>query len=242
MLIPVEVLFSDGIVLWRAWVLWNRRFILFVPPLIFILSTLVISVASATFAYEGFTTKSVRKTDTSYALKWSIWCLTTSTNFWATALIFIRAWQHRRFLRSQFGKESSTSKAESTLAFLVESGALYLCIWLTFIIVAAVGSPVVLLFRTIIIQLTGIYPTAIFVVVTMRMSAADILGLETHHHSSIMIFARPSPTAQPSILAMTAGSPSDSDSFVESREDGSTKTPESSDPEKGGKIVRAGYD
>ncbi|KAI0252409.1 hypothetical protein BJV78DRAFT_354093 [Lactifluus subvellereus] len=40
----------------------------------------------------------------------------------------------------------------------------------------------------------GIYPTAVFVVVTMRMSAADILshpGRDTHHHSSTMIFTPP---------------------------------------------------
>ena len=40
MLIPVKYFLSDGIVLWRAWVLWNRRFILFVPPVIFLLCTL----------------------------------------------------------------------------------------------------------------------------------------------------------------------------------------------------------
>jgi hypothetical protein len=80
--------------------------------------------------------------------------------------------QHRRVLRSQFGKETATSKAESVLAFLVESGAFYLCIWVhfdrllyltsglilsprqvTFIAVAAAGSPVVLYFRLCIVQI-----------------------------------------------------------------------------------------
>ncbi|KAI0252408.1 hypothetical protein BJV78DRAFT_1360933 [Lactifluus subvellereus] len=235
----VNYILSDCIVLWRAWVLWNRRFILFIPPLIFILCTLVISVASAAFAYEGFKTKSVRKTDISYTLRWYVWGLTISTNVWATFLIFIRAWEHRRFLRSQFGKENATSKAESVLAFLVESGALYLCIWLTFITVAVVASPATLLFRISIVQLVGIYPTAVFVVVTMRMSAADILsrpGCDTRHHPSAMIFAPSSPTAQPSILAMTAGSSSDSGSFLEPRENKPTRILASSDPERERKI------
>ncbi|KAI0252419.1 hypothetical protein BJV78DRAFT_1202907, partial [Lactifluus subvellereus] len=88
----VNYFFSDGIVLWRAWVLWNRRFTLFIPPLIFLLCTLVTSIASAAFAYEGFTTKSVRKMNISYALKWCIWGFSICTNFWSTCLIFIRVW------------------------------------------------------------------------------------------------------------------------------------------------------
>ena len=132
---------------------------------------------------------------------------------------------------------------------------------LTFITVAAAGSPVVLYFRNSIVQLVvrslssdfcqtkvnschqGIYPTAIFVIVAMRLSAADILshpGTETHHYPSTIVFPRTSPIAQHSILAMTAGSSSDGDSFVESREDRSTRILESSDPEKVGKIVHAG--
>ncbi|KAI0252406.1 hypothetical protein BJV78DRAFT_353779 [Lactifluus subvellereus] len=223
----VNFILSDCIILWRAWVLWDRRFILFTPPFIFMLCTLVISVASAIFTYEGYKTKSVRKTDISNILRWCICGLTISTNLWATCLLFIRAWQHRRLLRSQFGKENATSKAESALVFLIESGALYLCIWLTFITVAAVASPAVLLFRISIVQLVGIYPTAVFVVVTMRMSAADILshlGRDTHHHPSTMIFTPPSPTVQPPILVMTVGSSSDSGSLVGSREDISTNT------------------
>ncbi|KAI0252424.1 hypothetical protein BJV78DRAFT_355488 [Lactifluus subvellereus] len=215
----VNYFLSDSIVLWRAWVLWNR---------------------SAAFAYEGMTTKSVRKMTMSYTLKWCIWGFTISTNLWSTCLIFIRAWQHRRFLRSQFSNGNGPSKAESALAFLVESGAFYFCIWLTFVLVAVLNSPVVLFYRTIIVELVGIYPTAIFVVVTMRMSAADILsypGLDTHCHPSNMVFARPPPTAQHSILVTATGSSSDRDSLVGSREDKSSRTLASSDPEKGGKIV-----
>ena len=40
--------------------------------------------------------------------------------------------QHRRFLRSQFGNENGSSRAESALALLVESGAFYFCIWVHF--------------------------------------------------------------------------------------------------------------
>jgi hypothetical protein len=124
-------------------------------------------------------------------------------------------------------------------------------------IVAALDSPAVLFFRAIIIQLVvrflslralsdevnychqGIYPTAIFVVVTMRMSAADILshpGPEIRRQPSAMVFARPPPTAQRSILVTATGSSSDSDSFHESREDTSTTTLAWSNSEKRGQL------
>jgi len=235
MLILVKFFLSDGIVLWRAWVLWDRRSILFLPPLIFLFSTLVFSVVGLGFAYEGFTRNLVYDKHMSYTLKWVLWGFTISTNLWATCLIFVRAWQHRRSLHCQFSNESATSKAESALAFMVESGALYLCIWLTFVILAALTSPAVLLFRTTIVQIVGIYPTAIFTVVTMRMSAADFLihsGHQTCHHPQIVIFAPPPSNAQLPTLALTAGNTSESDSFIESCEDMFTRTLASSDPEK----------
>ncbi|KAI0252402.1 hypothetical protein BJV78DRAFT_353456 [Lactifluus subvellereus] len=198
----VNYILSDCIVLWRAWVLWNRRFILFIPPLIFILCTLAISVASAVFAYEGSKTNSVRKTHISYTLR----CMG------AQALPAISIRQGECYKQSR-----------ERPRFLV----------------AAVASPVVLFFRLSLVQIVGIYPTAIFVVVTMRMSATDILshpGRDPRHQPP-MIFAPSSPTAQPSILAMTAGSSSDRGPH----ENRPTRILASSDPEKGGKIVRSGY-
>jgi hypothetical protein len=78
----------------------------------------------------------------------------------------------------------------------------------------------------------------------MKMSAADILshpGRETLHHPPDMIFAPPLPTAEPSILAMSAKSSSDSGFFLESPENRPTRILASSDAEKGGKIVQTGY-
>ena len=60
------------------------------------------------------------------------------------------------------------------------------------------------------------------------------LGPETHHRPSTMVFTPQPPTAQPSILVMTVGRSSDSNSFVEPCEDGSNGKLASSNPEKGG--------
>ena len=166
------------------------------------------------------------------------------------------------------------------LVFLVESGALYFCIWvhfnrllyLTSIVILPPAADVchgcgielvrgaflpynhrstrrkILSLRVLSDEVNschqGIYPTTIFVVVTLRMSAADILshpGLDTRLRPSTLVFAPPPPTVQHSILVTATASSSDKDSFVGSREDKSSSTPASSDPEKGGKIVHGGY-
>ncbi|KAH9969506.1 hypothetical protein BC827DRAFT_3813 [Russula dissimulans] len=151
----VKYVLSDVIVLWRAWVLWNRRVLLFIPPMISLICTIGTTIASAIYFFESFTITGIDDSKRILAiyLEWTIWFLTFGTNLWATVLIFIRAWyvtfdrtvtwlacygessrQHRRFLRSLSVKQTLKGKAEKALAFLIESGALYLFIWLLYIL------------------------------------------------------------------------------------------------------------
>ncbi|KAH9959422.1 hypothetical protein BC827DRAFT_502912 [Russula dissimulans] len=197
----INYILSDGIVLWRAWVLWDRRLLLFIPPLISLLCTLAINVTSAIYLYESikvaetnstevkFGLKSSFEFDLSMRLEWSTWCLTFGTNLWATSLIFVRAWQHRRFLKLLSGKETLTRNAEKALAFLIESGAFYLFIWLVYIPTSITLDPYgTSLFHTAISQIVGMYPTIIVIVVAMRLSTADILSRPGAEPNSPMVF------------------------------------------------------
>ncbi|KAI9510611.1 hypothetical protein F5148DRAFT_557059 [Russula earlei] len=87
----INYVLSDAIVLWRAWVLWNRRLPLFIPPLISLVCTFGVSIASATYFIEGFSKNSEHEERLSRYLGWSIWGSTIGTNIWATGLMFIRA-------------------------------------------------------------------------------------------------------------------------------------------------------
>jgi len=102
----INYILSDGIVLWRAWVLWDRRLLLFIPPLISLVCTIATTVTSAVYSsyYEveveaffragsGFNVQPlIKDQNLSMYLEWSTWFLTFGTNLWATGLIFIRAW------------------------------------------------------------------------------------------------------------------------------------------------------
>ncbi|KAI0300366.1 hypothetical protein BC826DRAFT_992902 [Russula brevipes] len=234
----VNYVLSDAVVVWRAWTLWNRRLWLFVPPLISLVCTLITSVVGATYYYKSSLGRSKHDRVLSHYFGWTIWTLTVGTNLWATSLIFIRTWQHRRFLRSLCVKEAITTSTEKALAFMVESGALYLCIWITYIIVTSTAAKGVLLFKQPSSKLLppttqGIYPTAIVVVVTMRLSTADILSRPcSETGNSTIVFSPPSPCPQSSTAEDVGSSSSDEFIVVSPPDAGSFRTLAPSPPGK----------
>ncbi|KAI9443125.1 hypothetical protein H4582DRAFT_1158495 [Lactarius indigo] len=132
----INYILSDGIVVWRAWVLWGPsfRFRVFVPLLFSLVCTLVLSAIGAAYLYTGTEYESGRDGIVSRYIGWSVWGLSIGTNLWATGLICIRTWQHRQSVRALLGKGTTSSTAEKVLIFMVESGALYLCIWVVYMI------------------------------------------------------------------------------------------------------------
>jgi len=185
---PINYILSDGIVLWRAWVLWNREFLLFIPPLISLACTVGITLASAIY----YCVKSDKVLFGEGVLPLEVLAraldfFVIGTNLWATSLVFIRAWQHKRLLRSLSVKQTIRSNTEKTLIFLVESGGIYLFIWIVHISTSLTGSSAASsFFAGALVQFTGMYPTMIIIVVTMRRSTADILSRSvTEAHPAI---------------------------------------------------------
>ncbi|KAI0269759.1 hypothetical protein BC834DRAFT_967501 [Gloeopeniophorella convolvens] len=172
----INYVLSDAIVVWRAWVLWGRRYDLFIPPILFLLGTIATSVVSAAIASKSVISDTLQaEFNIIVGLDYSAGGLIILTNLWATGLIFIRAWQHRLFLRSLMGKSTPRTRAEKAVAFLIESGAIYLCIWITFVVVNLTSQRETFI-KAVMVQVIGIYPTIIVVVVTMRLSTADVLS------------------------------------------------------------------
>jgi hypothetical protein len=103
----MKYILSDVIVLWRAWVLWNRRFLLFIPPLIYLVCTLGrylldilqndddyfppgLAVTSAMYYFLESNQVNRGKGLATLARSGDFFIL--GTNLWATGLIFIRTW------------------------------------------------------------------------------------------------------------------------------------------------------
>ncbi|KAI9462392.1 hypothetical protein BJY52DRAFT_145100 [Lactarius psammicola] len=178
----VNYILCGGIVVWRAWVLWgpNRRSTVFIPPLFSLVCTFVLSTAGAACVHvetEYDLYESGRDGGVSHYLEWTVWGLSVGTNLWATGLICIRTWQHRQYVRSLLGKGTVTSTAEKILIFMVESGALYLCIWVAYMILSFTHWDGVRFLDAAIVQVVGIYPMTIVLLVMTRLSTANVLPL-----------------------------------------------------------------
>ncbi|KAI0261629.1 hypothetical protein BC834DRAFT_461591 [Gloeopeniophorella convolvens] len=210
----ISSILGDAIVVWRAWVLWERRRNLFIPPVLFLLATIATSAAGAVLTFKSASSGRWQEVDIDDTLGYTTFSLTILINLWATSLIWIKAWQHRRFIRSLMGKSTPRTRVEKALTFIIESGALYLCIWVTYIVIHVTCPGASFIWHAIVVQLIGIYPTVIVAVVTMRLGTADVLSQPGHSGwppaSPLPIVFAPQPLQSESL----DGSTSDTDDMT----------------------------
>ncbi|KAI0066714.1 hypothetical protein BV25DRAFT_1420855 [Artomyces pyxidatus] len=158
--ININFMLSDIIVLWRAWVLWERRRGVLLISAILSMATIAAAIASATIG-QGVPVSSSSTTPAMMAVT----ILSLVTNSWATALVACKAWVHRRRLRTG----GRRTKVGLTLLVLVESGLLYCTFWILVILSSkALLGPVSSVVAESIVQVAGIYPTIVAVVVCLQ--------------------------------------------------------------------------
>ncbi|KIY63701.1 hypothetical protein CYLTODRAFT_402780 [Cylindrobasidium torrendii FP15055 ss-10] len=175
----IHVILGDGIVIWRAWVVWkNNR----VQRLVFIpMSFLLVSVAFLIIANLCNAISHPIPEDSQLCL-WRDavpWAISLITHVVSTVFIAVRVWQWRSLVQSG-DSNPSKSKIWKTMALLVESGCAYVLVWVFAIFVqfgpVLSGGGVEYLYRSLAPlsdQLTGLYPTVIIVLVKLRLSVDD---------------------------------------------------------------------
>ncbi|THU87613.1 hypothetical protein K435DRAFT_867138 [Dendrothele bispora CBS 962.96] len=171
-------LLSDGIVVWRTWVLF--------PFNTLIKSTLAfcILVATVCTCVDGGVTASRSASDIQHRgsggaaaqnLLMSLPLLIT--NALATALVGYKAWSHRKDIKQNLrSTETTMSKALKTLWLLIESGLVYCIIWMAYIIVIetgpnsgdAYGSSPAWTFANIIPLLAALFPSLVTLVAALE--------------------------------------------------------------------------
>ncbi|EIM89207.1 uncharacterized protein STEHIDRAFT_154886 [Stereum hirsutum FP-91666 SS1] len=120
----------------------------------------------------------------------SAWVLSLSTNLVATGLIGFKAWRYRRTIKVNLGDTSvhSRTSAPKIMLLLIESGVLYCLFWMLLIgMNVSFATEVTMnlnvrftgsILQDASVQLSGIYPITIIVLVALRKSVADILLTE----------------------------------------------------------------
>ncbi|PBL03948.1 hypothetical protein ARMGADRAFT_1070451 [Armillaria gallica] len=180
----VNSVIGDGIVIWRVWVLWNRKRWILIVSTILLLTTLVGAIG----VVQSFATapQDVSVFDNRSLTAWGLAFIasTLTTNIWATTLIAYRTWSHNRLIRSITGEGLMVrlGRQNGILAILIESGVLYSCSWFIAIVIIHCGNYGVYIVIDMLSQLTAIYPTLIMTLVCLR-STLDV-AMETFRQTT----------------------------------------------------------
>ncbi|KAK0213911.1 hypothetical protein IW262DRAFT_1515321 [Armillaria fumosa] len=188
----VNFLIGDGVIIWRVWVLWNRKCWILMVSATLLLTTFVGAVGvvqSFATAPQGI---SIFENHSLIS-----WCLTfvastLTTNIWATTLI---ASQNRLIhIITREALMVHLGRQNGILAILIEFGVLFICSWFIALTIILCGNNGVYIVIDILSQLTVIYPMLIIILVCLR-STLDV-AMET--------FLQTTQSGQPSQCAVRA--------------------------------------
>ncbi|KAJ8089137.1 hypothetical protein PM082_014385 [Marasmius tenuissimus] len=180
-MLPLETVIGDAIVLWRAWKLCaeNRRLVL--VPLVLLLATTGCSLAFlGCYARNNWP---VITPDTCNRLQISTFSLSMAANLTGTLVIGYKVWVYRRAVREYLGQCRQRTRAEKVLMLFLESGIVYSILWIIQLVVVLLPPPNIFagqvvqqIFTTSSIQMVGIYPTLLVVLIYLQYSMWDSTG------------------------------------------------------------------
>ncbi|KAK1234982.1 hypothetical protein PQX77_001804 [Marasmius sp. AFHP31] len=186
-MLPLEIVIGDAIVLWRAWKLCAENRKLVYLPMLLLSATTVCSLA-----FFGCIAKNdwpVTNPDTCNKLQISAFSLSMATNLTAhdvaeivaNMIVALRA--YRKAVGEFLGRCRQRTRAEKVLVLFLESGVVYSVLWIIQLVVILLppaktfpGKVVQQVFTTSSIQMVGIYPTLLVVLIYLQYSMWDSTG------------------------------------------------------------------
>ncbi|PBL02983.1 hypothetical protein ARMGADRAFT_1058229 [Armillaria gallica] len=179
-LVLLNYVLTDGVVVWRAWVLcqdgYSKSLII---PLMFLCLTLLSILATI-----GLRVAITVLNDTQHTvivdkgglvldyLQVANLVMSLLTNICSTSIVGIKAWHHRHWVTSELQlKRKNITTAERILALLVESGIIYCLSGAMVLIATVIRLPFGTLgdvYTPVNVQFAGIYPAIVILLVTYR--------------------------------------------------------------------------
>ncbi|KAK0450578.1 uncharacterized protein EV420DRAFT_741017 [Desarmillaria tabescens] len=186
----INIVIGDGIVIWRAWILWNReRWVIFTTAT---LLTGTVTGAIGLIRVYTMAPPGITLFENPSLSAWATAFIgsTLITNIWATSLVAYRTWSHNKFIRAVTGERfmNRIRRQNGILPILIESGVFYCCTWFVAIISFVCGNNFIYIVIDILSQLTAIYPTLIITLVCLR-STLDV-AIETFQRTTQECAAR----------------------------------------------------
>ncbi|KAI9433492.1 hypothetical protein H4582DRAFT_983858 [Lactarius indigo] len=171
---------SDIVCAWRAVVLWNRD-----KRVIAVLLPFVLGTTAAAGCELGLSLVPLFKSNLPYfstqgriTVNFGPLIMvvpTLGTNLVSTGLIAWKAWQHRVSVRKHLGEGSGSVRVERAFALLIESGFIYCCLWILYLISAfhVIPPPAFIIMNHVLVFVSGLYPTLIIILVAMQKSPIE---------------------------------------------------------------------
>ncbi|KAJ6487115.1 hypothetical protein C8R47DRAFT_515635 [Mycena vitilis] len=193
-LILVNYIFSDGVVVWRAWIISSRNYRKYLCVTIAFWALTAVTVTS-TIVFRIIAliqSPYAQLPDSSYLVKGvnilQLCNLAFSliSNLSATAVVGITAWHHRQSIRAAFADNKKSTKADRILVLVVESGLLYCVSGLAVLAASLIRLPHGTLgdiYTPINVQIAGAYPPLVLLLVSMQRSLNETTFLDTFEGS-----------------------------------------------------------
>ncbi|KAH9973227.1 hypothetical protein BGW80DRAFT_1459134 [Lactifluus volemus] len=186
----IMYILSDIICAWRAVILWNRDKRVIAILLLFILGNIIAAGSALVVDLSPFFNPRIHNEKPQrHAL--ILVGTTFGINLLCTGLIGWKAWEHRVTIKQHLGECNVSTRVEKILAILIESGLVYCCLWIVYLI-AGFGvfpEPFATAMKLALLVSPGAYPTLIIILVCMQKSPIDFYSA----HVSGMVFANNEP-------------------------------------------------
>ncbi|KAJ7497669.1 hypothetical protein FB451DRAFT_240805 [Mycena latifolia] len=184
-LVLLNYIISDGIVVWRAWILCMRNRGKYLGATIsFLVLTAVSVLCTIIFRVIGV----IRSTTDSHLepgiiiLQVSNFGMSLLSNLTTTAVVGVILLRHCKGVRAAFTDSKRSSKADQVLTLLVESGVLYCISGLMVLVSSLIRLPQGTLgdlYAPIAVQIAGAYPSIVLLLVSMQRTLNETMFLNT---------------------------------------------------------------
>ncbi|THU83204.1 hypothetical protein K435DRAFT_765987 [Dendrothele bispora CBS 962.96] len=183
----LNMLVGDSVVVWRAWVIWERRITLILVPVVCLLAALGFAITDVICLHASSLPTASTIPVGARVCVWAepiSWGLSLLTNIISTSLIAVKAWLFRQTIKQLLGT-ARKSQAQRALILLVESGFIYCLFWIgeitLFFPIERTSNARYLweFFAGIGDQISGMYPTAIMVLVSLQQTFVEATMVNT---------------------------------------------------------------
>ncbi|GAW01535.1 hypothetical protein LENED_003137 [Lentinula edodes] len=189
---------ADGLILWRAWVVWGQRWIVIVVPMICSLGAVALSIAAIPSAASADNTLSNIESNTFIILNTAAGGLSIVTSITGTSLIIIKIIGAQRLTAGVF--PNRRNRYNGAIEIIAESAVLYSITLLSLIVCVATKDTNTFYALNIHAQVAGIAPLLIILRAAAGYSRPDSVwsssagvrtGVESHKVPSGIRFRIP---------------------------------------------------